>query len=192
MSKEKTHNDHIADRSHVSMTHYNMVHRPTSIFKAGNFPARVAMDRDWGKWKQLSVCGMLIYATIPLDGRTQLKTPLVMQDSRAIVTSNILHPPHNSASIFSSSKHWASKNGEILFSSSKSGMKLWTSPESWPPRDTLRDMERDRRLNHTFTSSASQGKSSSTRAKHIEDCKVSTEDWLAPNFELSRDSSCVN
>ena len=63
---------------------------------------RVAMDIDWSRWrmKQLSLCGMMIDATILLVSRTllQFKTPQLAHDSSARVTSNILHAPHISAS----------------------------------------------------------------------------------------------
>ena len=37
-----------------------------------------------------------------------------------------------------------------------------------------------------------EGKASNTFAKHIEDCKVGTEDWLVQNIELSTDFDFVN
>ena len=49
--------------------------------------------------KQLPVCGMLINATIPLAGPTQLNTPQIAHDSSARVTSNTLRSPHISASV---------------------------------------------------------------------------------------------
>ena len=49
-STEKTRKDHIADRGHVFMSHYNMVHKPISIPKAVKSPAaRIALDKDWEK-----------------------------------------------------------------------------------------------------------------------------------------------
>ena len=42
-------------------------------------------------------------------------------------------------------------------------------------------------LIHTFTSGAPESNISNTCAKHIEDCKVGAEDFIAQNFELSRD-----
>ena len=45
-SKEKTHQDRIADRGQVSISHYNMVHKPMSMLKAVEIPeATVARDR---------------------------------------------------------------------------------------------------------------------------------------------------
>ena len=101
-SREKTHQDHIADRGQVSMSHYNMVHKPISIKKAVNTPAgKVAMDRDRGSVEKSSPCGMTIDATVHLVDRTlpQLRTPQIILDSSATITLNILHPPHISESV---------------------------------------------------------------------------------------------
>ena len=69
-----------------------------------NPAARVAMDKDWAKWrmKQSPKRGTLIDATIPLVGRTlpELKTPQITDDSSAGVTLNMLHSPHTSALVF--------------------------------------------------------------------------------------------
>ena len=81
------------------MSHYNMVqiHEKT-----------VALDGDWSKrrTKQLSLCGMVIYTTIHFVDRTlqQFNTPQIIHVSCAAitseVTSNTLHPPHISESLF--------------------------------------------------------------------------------------------
>ena len=62
----------------------------------------------------------------------------------------------------------------------------------WSPREKFRDSVEDRWLNHTFTSGASEGKTSTTCTKHNEDCKGGAEDWLAQNFELSNDFTLAN
>ena len=77
---EKAHQDHIADRSQVSMSHYKMVHTTISIFE------RNAMDRDFGKWRtrQVSPCGT-VDRTLP-----QLRTSQVTHDSSATIASEIM------------------------------------------------------------------------------------------------------
>ena len=70
-STEKSHKYHIADRGHVSLSHYNVVHNPIFIPQAVKSPAtRVAINKVWDKWrmKQFPVCGMLIDATVLLVG----------------------------------------------------------------------------------------------------------------------------
>ena len=74
-----------------------------------------------------------------------------------------------------------------FYTSSTRGMKIKTLSVSWFPREKFRNSAEDRWLNHTFTSGASEGKTSTTCTKHNEDCKVGAEDWLAQNFELSND-----
>ena len=57
-STEQTNTDHIVDRGHVSMSHYNKVQKPMSIPRAMESPATtIAMVKDWDTWriKQLSV-----------------------------------------------------------------------------------------------------------------------------------------
>ena len=73
------------------------------LIAVNNPAARVAMDRDWSKWrmKQLSLCGMMINATKPLAGRTELKTPQIIHDSSAGVTLHISHSPHITALVCS-------------------------------------------------------------------------------------------
>ena len=46
-------------------------------------------------------------------------------------------------------------------------------------------------LNHTCFSGASESTSASTCEEHIEDCKVSAEDWLVQNSELHNDLTFV-
>ena len=53
-SKEETHKDHIADRGHVSMSYYNMVHKPIPLPRAMNIPkAKAALDKERTKWQLL-------------------------------------------------------------------------------------------------------------------------------------------
>ena len=71
--KEKTRQEHIADRGQVSMSHYNMLHKLDSRSKTVEIPAaNVPLDRDWRKWRknQLSLCCTVINTTIHLVGRT--------------------------------------------------------------------------------------------------------------------------
>ena len=73
--------------------------------------------------------------------------------------------------------------------------KIMTQPVPWSPREKFRDSAKDRWLNHTFTSGVSESKTSTTCAKHNEDCEVGAEDWLPQNFELCNDfalSNCQN
>ena len=71
-------------------------------------------------------------------------------------------------------------------------MKIRTLPELWPLHDILLDSEKDRWLKQTLALDASEGKTSNTCAKHIEDGKVGTKDWLVQDFELSKDFGSVN
>ena len=74
-STEKTHKDHITDRVQVSMSHYNVVHKPISIPKAVTNPAA----RVWNgqRLEQVEseaitcVWACWLKATVPLVGRTQ-------------------------------------------------------------------------------------------------------------------------
>ena len=154
------------------------------------------MDREWREWRmnQLSLCRMAINTTIPLVDRAlpQLKTPQILQDSSARVTSNILtYTTHVSFCFFppqSVGHQWKSRSD----TSSTRSIKIMTLPVSWSPREKFRDSAKDSWLNHTCTSGASEGKASTTCAKHNEDCKVGTEDWLAQNFELCNDFALAN
>ena len=67
-----------------------------------------------------------------------------------------------------------------------------TFPESWPPRDTLRDSEKDRWLIHTLTPEASENKTLNTCAKHIEDYKSWHRRSARAEFRIEIDSSVVN
>ena len=82
---------------------------------------------------------------------------------------------------------WKSRS----YTSSKSGMERRTLPELWLPHDILFDSEKDRWPTHTLPADASEGKTWSTCAKHIEDCKVGTEEWLVRNFDLKKDVGSV-
>ena len=45
---QNIYNDHKADRGHVSMSHYNLVHKLISIPKAMKSPeAKAALDKEW-------------------------------------------------------------------------------------------------------------------------------------------------
>ena len=45
---QNIYNDHKADRGHVSMSHYNLVHKLISIPKAVKSPeAKAALDKEW-------------------------------------------------------------------------------------------------------------------------------------------------
>ena len=82
MSAKKTHEDHIANRRHFSMSHWNMVHKSISIPKAMTGPAaRIATDKVWGKWrmKQALVWRILINATVLLVGRAKNKFSLQLK-----------------------------------------------------------------------------------------------------------------
>ena len=53
-SKEQTHQDHIADRGHVSMTHYNVVHKPIPILTLMTIlDAKAALQKEWTKLQKL-------------------------------------------------------------------------------------------------------------------------------------------
>ena len=62
----------------------------------------------------------------------------------------------------------------------------------WPRHDILLDLEKDRWLNRTHAPDASERNTLDTCAKHVEDCKVVTEDWLVQNFELGELSDSLD
>ena len=53
-STEETTKEHIADRGHVSMSHYNMVHKPIPVTKAVNIlQAKAVLDTEWATLQKL-------------------------------------------------------------------------------------------------------------------------------------------
>ena len=54
------------------------------------------------------------------------------------------------------------------------------------------DSAKDQCLNHTFTSGTSESKTSNDKEAQLEDCKVGAGDWLAQNFDLSKDFNVAN
>ena len=73
------------------------------------------------------------------------------------------------------------------YTSSKSDMEITTLSEAWFPRDTLRDMEKDRWLNHSFTSCTFESKISNnsttwSRTGH-------GDDSLRPDVQLAHSRS---
>ena len=56
-SKEKDYQDHIEDRGQVSMSHLNMVHKPTSIPTATKIlGAKDVVDNEWTKLQKILAC----------------------------------------------------------------------------------------------------------------------------------------
>ena len=139
--------------------------------------AKIALDRYSGKWRmnQLSPCGVMSNATIPLADRTQplLKTSQIIHDSSAIITSNILHSSHISASFFH--RFFTLKSLIINGSRDLILRTRLTLPELWLLHHISLDSERERWRNHTFTPEASENNTLNTCAEHVEDYKVGTE-----------------
>ena len=56
--REKTHQDHIADRGHVSMSHCNMVHKPIPISTAMKvLEAKTALKKRWTELQKATSLG---------------------------------------------------------------------------------------------------------------------------------------
>ena len=162
-SKENTHQDHIADRGRVSMSHCNTVHKPLSIIQPVETPAaKVAMDRDRGEWtmKRLSLCGMMINATNPLFDRThyhnsKLHRSYTNQVQQSHQTYYYIHRTFQNLVFYTQNvEHkWKSRSCTTF----KIGMETRTLPALWPLHDLLLDSEKDRWLDHTLPPDASEG-----------------------------------
>ena len=105
-------------------------------------------------------------------------------------SSNILHSPHISASVFLTLKT-LSINGN---------RDLTLRPQCHEKNDFARVMASSRHLSRfgeglivsIIHSGAQESKISNTCAQHIEDCKVGAEDSIAQNFELGTVLTLVN
>ena len=196
-----TSQDHIADRGHVSMLHYNVVdtdfHTESSEESSKHWSSQRLDKRRMNPTPASKTCGncrltqryfLLVEQRIIL--LRQLKTSQFILDSSTRVASNI---PHSRQISFS--------NVLTLKALSINGNRdLTLHPRVYESKDFVRvmassrpfrDTEKAWWLNHTITSGAVESKFSNTCAKHIEDCKVGAEDWIARNFELSIDFTSV-
>ena len=136
---EKTQKDHIADRGHVSMSHYNMVHTPNSIPKAVIIPAVRTCNGQ-----RLGHCGMLINETVLFAGRIQINLlpqlkryrSHTIQVQKSHQTYDIHRTPQLRFSYPQNIEHqWTS----ISYYLSKRSMEISSLPESWLFRDTSLD-----------------------------------------------------
>ena len=71
-------------------------------------------------------------------------------------------------------------------------MKITAFPGSWSPCEKCLDSAKDQCLNHTFTSGTSESKTANDKEAQLEDCKVGAGDWLAQNFDPSKDFNMAN
>ena len=122
--------------------------------------------------------------TIPLVYRTppQLKTPQIMDNPSATITPNT----HYNCSLFQNrfypqnvAHQWTSRSCDT----NNLGMKIRTLPELSPLHDNLLDSEKDRWLNHTFASEASDTQPYIHVQRHIEDDNVG-KDFGSVNYQF--------
>ena len=155
-------------------------------WKAVEIPeAKVAMDRDWSKWrlKHSSLSGIVISTTIPLVDRTlsQLIIPQIIHDLRATITSNTL-PRRTFQNRFFPIRTLNMNGSGDLVHRTKIDLKIRTLPELWQLHDISLDSEKDRWLNHTVNSGTSVCKTSNSFPEHIEDRK--SWNWRSARTEL--------
>ena len=118
----------------------------------------------------------------------QPKTSHIMQDYSVGVTPNIPH----SASVFSYSQSLIINGNQDVTLHPPRGMKIRILPESLPPREKIRDSAEDQRSDYTFTSGASESRTSSTCKEHVKDCNVGAADCVLQTVELSKDFTFAN
>ena len=137
-------------------------------------------------------------ATVPLVGRTNKNLSRQLETSKIHTgckckghIRHITFTTHLSFGLFLP-QSIEPQGKATAYTSSTRVCKRMILPESSSPREKFPDPAKDRWFNHTFTSGASESKTSKTCAKHIDDCKGGARDWLTQIFELSNDFTLAN
>ena len=196
-STEKTHEDTIADRGHVSMAHNNMVHKSISMLKQWNPSSKSGNGPRFGQAENETILSMW-YCNSHNNTSCCSNTTAIQNSTdqtrlkcKNHITSHVNHK--TSAAHFrigsypqNFQQQWKSRS----YISFNIGMMKRTSPELWLLHDILLDSEKDRWLKNTHAPDASECNTLSTQ--HIEDCKVGIEEWLMQNFGLRKDFGSEN